>query len=69
MPGDFSSVLGSYWGCIISSGDMSWANEKIFDFVNAIHIRPELWDVEHANYRNRFVKKDGWEAVAAELSQ
>ncbi|XP_047101232.1 uncharacterized protein LOC124720027 [Schistocerca piceifrons] len=41
-----------------------WTNEKTLNFINAIHLRPELWDVESSVYKDRNLKKDSWLAVA-----
>lgn len=37
------------------------------DFINAVHLRRELWDVEESSFRNRVAKKDGWQAVGEEF--
>ncbi|XP_072391856.1 uncharacterized protein [Diabrotica undecimpunctata] len=42
----------------------NWSNETIIDFINEIHLRPELWNVEFAIYKDRNAKKDAWALVA-----
>ncbi|BES98146.1 Hypothetical protein NTJ_10961 [Nesidiocoris tenuis] len=44
-----------------------WSNEKVMDFINAVHLRKELWDVEDSTFRDRVAKKDSWQAVDEEF--
>ncbi|CAH1976712.1 unnamed protein product [Acanthoscelides obtectus] len=45
----------------------NWTNEKTLHLINAIHLRPELWDVDNVLYKDKNRKKDGWNAIATEL--
>ncbi|KAI5652148.1 alcohol dehydrogenase transcription factor myb/SANT-like domain-containing protein [Phthorimaea operculella] len=42
----------------------TWSNETVIDFINEVHLHPELWDVKSGHYKDRNVKKDGWAEVA-----
>lgn len=42
----------------------TWSNEKIIDFINEVHLHPELWNVETGIYKNRNAKKDGWTVIS-----
>lgn len=42
----------------------TWSNEKIIDFINEIHLHPELWNVETGIYKDRNAKKDGWAVIS-----
>ncbi|KAG5895813.1 hypothetical protein JTB14_028517 [Gonioctena quinquepunctata] len=42
----------------------TWSNEKIIDFINEVHLHPELWNVETGIYRDRNAKKDGWAVIS-----
>ncbi|CAB0017681.1 unnamed protein product [Nesidiocoris tenuis] len=58
-----SSFASEYSG---SFSEM-WSNEKVMDFINAVHLRKESWDVEDSTFRDRVAKKDGWQAVDEEF--
>ncbi|KAL1488648.1 hypothetical protein ABEB36_014448 [Hypothenemus hampei] len=45
----------------------SWNNETSITFIEAIRLRPCLWDNTHIEYRNRNLKKDEWSAISTEF--
>lgn len=45
----------------------TWSNEKIIDFINEVHLHPELWNVETGVYKDRNAKKDGWVVISAKI--
>lgn len=45
-----------------------WHNESIIDFLNAIRIRPELWNVNSERYKDRDLKKNSWAELAPRFS-
>ncbi|CAH2239718.1 jg6787 [Pararge aegeria aegeria] len=45
-----------------------WSNKKIIKFINEVHVRPELWNVSVAAYRDRKAKFNAWSAVAAQFN-
>lgn len=45
-----------------------WSNEKILNFINEIHVLPELWYVEASVYKDRNLKKDAWAVIAAKFN-
>ncbi|XP_047524442.1 uncharacterized protein LOC125062505 [Pieris napi] len=42
----------------------TWSNEKITDFINEVHLYPELWDIKTGIYKDRNAKKDAWNEIA-----
>ncbi|CAH1100724.1 unnamed protein product [Psylliodes chrysocephalus] len=42
----------------------TWSNANIIEFINEIHLHPELWNVETGIYEDRNAKKDGWAVIA-----
>lgn len=42
----------------------TWSNERIIDFINEVHLHPELWDIKVGIYKDRNVKKDAWNKIA-----
>lgn len=46
----------------------TWTNEKIVDFINEVHLHPELWDVKSGIYKDRNAKKDGWSVIAEKFN-
>ncbi|KAG5858266.1 hypothetical protein JTB14_032633 [Gonioctena quinquepunctata] len=42
----------------------TWSNGKIIDFINEVHLHPELWNVETGIYEDRNAKKDGWAVIS-----
>lgn len=64
----FLACLGSF-GVIsevilINKMTYTWSNEKIIDFINEVHLHPELWNVETGIYKDRNAKKDGWAVIS-----
>lgn len=45
-----------------------WNNESIIDFLNAIRIRPELWNVNSDKYKDRDMRKNAWAEIAPRFS-
>ena len=70
-----SAILLRCGGCLLLFWKISkvtmtntWSNEKIIDFINEIHVRPELWNVETGIYKDRNAKKDGWAVIAEKFN-
>lgn len=42
----------------------TWTNETVIDFINEVHLHPELWDVKSGIYKDKNAKKDGWFEIA-----
>ncbi|XP_077288978.1 uncharacterized protein LOC143913197 [Arctopsyche grandis] len=43
---------------------MNWSNEKTLNFINDIYLRPELWNVEAIDYKEKDKKKNSWTYIS-----
>lgn len=45
----------------------TWSKETVIDFINEVHVHPELWDVKSGIYNDKNAKKDRWFHISEKL--
>ncbi|CAG5034947.1 unnamed protein product [Parnassius apollo] len=49
------------------ASSLSWNNEKIINFIDAVRLHPCLWDNKSPDFKDRLLKKDEWTAIGLQF--